>query len=309
MGELPPFDRVICLDSHTEGEPTRLVLEGLPPVPAGSCAEQAVWLDEHASDWMKRVILEPRGYDAIVGALLLPEDHLIFFNNVGTLRMCGHGTIGVASSLVQLGMRSPGSIEFQTPVGPVSAEVAPDHRTVTIQNVPSWVIEPGLKVDVPGIGVVTGDACWGGNGFFLTSDCPSPLVKEEIPRLLSWSMQVKEALARDGWIGKEGASLDHIELTAPAADPANHGRNFVLCPGDQYDRCPCGTGTSAKLALLASQGQLQPGEEWRQEGILGTVFSARYTPGSEGVIPSITGRAFLTGRCEQVFDPEDPLLS
>jgi proline racemase len=282
-------------------------LDGLPPVPEGDCAQQAAWLDQNAADWMKRVILEPRGYDAIVGAVLLPEDHLIFFNNVGTLRMCGHGTIGVASTLVQLGLRSPGIIEFQTPVGPVSAHVQADQRTVSIQNVPSWVIQAEIEIDVPEIGIVTGDACWGGNGFFLTSDCPIPLERENVPRLLDWTIRVKEALAYEGWIGKSGASLDHIELTAPANDPTNHGRNFVLCPGNQYDRCPCGTGTSAKVALLASQGRLQPGEEWRQEGILGTVFSATYETAEQGVIPTITGRAFLTGRSTLLYDPLDPL--
>ncbi len=313
----PPPRRVHVLDSHTAGEPTRLVLSGGPNLGAGTVAEQLEHLQTSSPGFRSSVVCEPRGSSVLVGALLCtPHDPasaagVLFFNDVGYLGMCGHGAIGLVHSLAYLGRLAPGEHVLETPVGSVQATLHPGGE-VTIANVPAYCLAMDVQVEVAGLGTVTGDIAWGGNWFFLVSTPPSlPLALENSAQLTRISIAVRLALQAHGITGASGAALDHIEWFAPAHDPANHSRNFVLCPGSAFDRSPCGTGTSAKLATLARRGRLAPGEPWRQEGILGTVFTASYQPGPVpgSVLPHITGRAFITGECTLFFDPADPFAA
>lgn len=299
------------VDSHTEGEPTRLVVEGGPELGTGPLAERRrVFAERH--DHLRRFCLaEPRGFEAMVGALLCePADPtaaagLIFFNNAGFLGMCGHGTIGAIVTLAHLGRIGPGTHRIETPVGTVTVTLQ-DRNTVTIDNVPAYVLRSDVRLAVEGIGTVTGDVAWGGNWFFLTEDAPLPLVLENIPALTAAAKAVKAALAAQGVTGADGAEIDHVEFLGPGGDGAD-GRNFVLCPGDAYDRSPCGTGTSAKLACLAAHGRLRPGEEWVQESIIGSRFTGSYVPAGDGrILPTITGRAWVTAEASLVLDPGDP---
>jgi 4-hydroxyproline epimerase len=264
-------------------------------------------------DSLRRAILcEPRGSDVLVGAWILKADSpdcaaaVIFFNNAGYLGMCGHGTIGVAATLAHLGRISPGVHAIQTPVGMVKVNLQ-SANTVTVENVPAYRYRKAVRIDVPGYGPVTGDVAWGGNWFFLV-ESDERLDLDNVDHLTEFTWAIRQRLCASGISGANGAEIDHIELFGKARNPANQSRNFVLCPGKAYDRSPCGTGTSAKLACLVADGKLAPGELWRQEGILGTVFegSARIEGGS--VIPSITGSAYITAEATLLFDAGDPFL-
>lgn len=303
---------IAIIDSHTGGEPTRLVMAGGPDLGSGPLAERRrIFADKH--DWLRSALInEPRGHAAIVGALLCePVDPghaagVIFFNNAGMLNMCGHGTIGLAVSLHHAGLIGLGQHMIETPVGSVSVELL-DRTTARIANVPSYRLARDVRVDVPGLGPVTGDVAWGGNWFFLSHDAPCALELANLARLTDAADAVKQALAAKGITGRGGMEIDHIEFFAkPAAGPAN-SRNFVLCPGREYDRSPCGTGTSAKLACLAADGALKPGETWVQESIIGSRFTGSYQPGPDGtIIPSITGEAHVCGEGKLLFDEADP---
>ncbi len=279
--------RISIIDSHTGGEPTRVVLSG-------------VTADE-LETYRRAIICEPRGHEVIVGALLLqPKDAscvagVIFFNNVGLLGMCGHGMIGLIATLKHLGRISAGEHRVETPVGIVTATLHDDGR-VSIRNVPSYRKAKGVNA-----GGVTGDVAWGGNWFFLVADQDLDLTLPNVPQLTQASLAIREAVRAAGY-----PEVDHVELFAPPDDAANHSRNFVLCPGGEYDRSPCGTGPSAKLACLAADGKLSPAEIWRQESILGSVFEGRYEVGESGIIPTITGRAFITAESTLLLDPADP---
>jgi 4-hydroxyproline epimerase len=279
--------RIPIIDSHTGGEPTRVVLSG-------------VTADE-LETYRRAIICEPRGHEVIVGALLLePKDAacaagVIFFNNVGLLGMCGHGMIGLIATLKHLGRISAGEHRVETPVGIVTATLHDDGR-VSIRNVPSYRQAKSVKA-----GGVTGDVAWGGNWFFLVADHGLALTRENIPQLTQASLQMREAVRAAGF-----PEVDHVELFGPPHDASNHSRNFVLCPGGEYDRSPCGTGTSAKLACLAADGKLAACEAWRQESILGSVFEGSYENCDGGIIPTITGQAFITAESTLLLDPADP---
>ena len=271
-------------------------------------------MPQQYDDFRSAVVNEPRGSDVLVGALLVePGDAacmagVIFFNNVGYLGMCGHGVIGLVTTLAHLGRIAPGEHQIETPVGVVRAMLHNDGR-VTVENVPSYRWRKGVAVEVAGFGEVSGDVAWGGNWFFLTEDAPMPLTLENREALTGFAMAVKAALNAQGITGANGSEIDHIEVFSASAVPANDSRNFVLCPGNAYDRSPCGTGTSAKLACLAADGKLAPGQVWRQEGILGTVFEGSYriADGPQAqVIPSITGSAYITGESRLLFHEDDP---
>ncbi|MCU0702978.1 MAG: proline racemase family protein [Fimbriiglobus sp.] len=307
--------RISVIDSHTAGEPTRVVLDGIPDLGTGSVAERARVFRDRFDTFRSCVANEPRGSDILVGALLVPPVNpaaaggVIFFNNVGVLGMCGHGTIGLVVTLAHLGRIGPGEHLFETPVGDVTATLHPDGR-VSVRNVPSFRYKHALAVDVPGVGRVVGELAWGGNWFFLVADHGRRLEVQHAEELTAFAWGVRQALEVAGIAGEpslNGGVIDHIELTGPALAPTNHGRNFVLCPGKAYDRSPCGTGTSAKLACLAASGKLQPGEVWRQEGILGGVFEGTYEPDGDRIIPTITGTAFVTAEATLIVDPNDPL--
>jgi 4-hydroxyproline epimerase len=255
---------------------------------------------------------EPRGSDAVVGALLCePVDPacaagLIFFNNVGYLGMCGHGTIGAAVTLAHMGRIGPGTHRFETPVGEVTVELL-GRNEVEIENVPSWRYRKDVAVAVDGLGTVVGDIAWGGNWFFLVGTPPLPLVMANIQDLTRAADAIARALETAGITGADGAKIDHVEFFGPPRDPAADSRNFVLCPGGAYDRSPCGTGTSAKLACLAADGKLGAGETWIQESIVGSRFAAQYRPGPEGhIVPRIRGRAYVVAEATLLRDPEDP---
>jgi len=300
------------IDSHTGGEPTRVVVSGLPDLGDGSVASQArVFADRHDA-FRSCVVNEPRGSDILVGALLVPPVDpsaacgVIFFNNVGVLGMCGHGTIGLAVTLQYLGRIGPGVHRVETPVGDIAMTLHADRRA-SVRNVPSYRLAKGVAVEVPGIGLVTGDIAWGGNWFYLVSEHGEELTVRNAKRLTDVTERIRESLRCERITGAEGAEIDHIELFGPPGEPANDCRNFVLCPGLAYDRSPCGTGTSAKLACLAADGKLKPGEVWRQESILGSVFEASYETGEAGaIIPTIAGRAFLTADAQLLVEDGDP---
>ena len=274
--------------------------------------------DELHDAWRKAIVNEPRGSDVLVGALLCaPVDSastcgVIFFNNVGVIGMCGHGTIGLVATLSYLGRIAPGEHRIETPVGDVTATLHPD-GSVTVGNVASYRHATQVSVNVPGHGVVHGDVAWGGNWFFLCADHGMTLESGRVGELTAFALRVRAALRQQGVTGLAGAEIDHVELFGPAADPRNDARNFVLCPGGAYDRSPCGTGTSAKLACLADDGKLAPGAAWRQESVIGSVFTGRYTrlagaPAgvpANAVLPMIHGRAHVTLDANLVFDAED----
>jgi 4-hydroxyproline epimerase len=311
---LPAVSEIHVIDSHTAGEPTRVVLGGGPDLGRGPLEERVRRFAAEHDDFRSAVVNEPRGSEVVVGALLLePADAacatgVVFFNNVGYLGMCGHGTIGVVVTLAFLGRIAPGTHRIETPVGVVSAELLPDGR-VTVENVTSYRHEKSVSVQVPGFGRVTGDVAWGGNWFFLTENAPVPLILENRETLTSFAVALKAALDANGITGENGQTVDHIEMFSPSPEPDIDSRNFVLCPGNAYDRSPCGTGTSAKLACLAADGKLAPGESWRQEGILGTVFEGSYrrpVGDQTGVIPSITGAAWVTAESRLLLMEDDP---
>jgi 4-hydroxyproline epimerase len=308
---LPP--RIQIVDSHTAGEPTRCVLTGLPDLGRGPLSERLAKLRRDHDALRRAILCEPRGSDVLVGAYVLePEDPanaaaIVFFNNAGYLGMCGHGTIGVAVTLAHLGRIGLGRHLIETPVGTVQIELQSANR-VSIRNVPAYRHRAAVTVEVSDYGPVTGDVAWGGNWFFLAPANGAPLALDNVEALTALTWAIRQALDSAGITGADGAEIDHIELYAAPHDPANSARNFVLCPGNAYDRSPCGTGTSAKLACLASDGELQPGETWRQEGILGTVFEGTYTHAEEAerIIPTITGEAYITAEATLIFDPADP---
>jgi 4-hydroxyproline epimerase len=303
--------QIRVVDSHTAGEPTRCVIAGGPALGAGTLAERVERLKRDYDGLRRAILCEPRGSEAIVGAWILEPSSpdcdaaVVFFNNAGYLGMCGHGTIGVAVTLRHLGRIEVGSLRIETPVGEVGIELHSAH-TATIENVAAYRHAANVRVEVPGFGEVTGDVAWGGNWFFLVREHGFALRLEDVERLTEFTWAVRGALTAAGITGACGAEIDHVELFGEPSDPGNDSRNFVLCPGKVYDRSPCGTGTSAKMACLVADGKLRPGDRWRQEGILGTVFEGRVRMENGAVIPSITGSAYVTAETTLIFDPEDP---
>ncbi len=299
------------VDSHTEGEPTRIIVEGGPDLGRGPLSERRARFASEFDHVRSFCVNEPRGYDALVGGLLCdPVDPgcaagIIFFNNVGVIGMCGHGTIGLAVTLAHLGRIGPGLHRIETPVGEVTVELLSKNEARVV-NVPSRRSAKGVAVEVPGLGRVRGDVAWGGNWFFLTEDLKIPLNATHLGRLTSAAQAIQDALDAAGIKGDDGGRIDHIELFGPPAAGGN-ARSFVLCPGGAYDRSPCGTGTSAKLACLAADGKLKPGETWVQESVIGSRFGASYADLGGGLIrPTITGRAYITGEAQLLRDPDDP---
>ncbi len=305
-----PAQRVLVIDSHTGGEPTRVVVEGGPDLGGGSVAEQlAVFCEQH-DRFRSAVVNEPRGSDVLVGALLVPPGDgtcmagVIFFNNVGAIGMCGHGTIGLIVTLAYLGrITRYGEHRLETSVGVVVARLYGD-GVVAVENVPSWRKAHGVAINVTGIGTLTGDVAWGGNWFFLTSEHGAKLELANVEALLELANRIRQAVNAQGF-----PEVDHIELLGPPGSAGANARNFVLCPGKAYDRSPCGTGTSAKLACLAADGLLAPHETWVQESILGSRFTARYRWHNEArgeIVPTITGSAHITADATLLLDPLDP---
>ncbi|HEV2467999.1 MAG TPA: proline racemase family protein [Candidatus Sulfotelmatobacter sp.] len=303
--------RLRVIDSHTAGEPTRIIISGAPDLGQGSVASKLAVFRDKFDSIRSAVVNEPRGSDAIVGALLCPPSDpgcsagVIFFNNVGYLGMCGHGTIGLMVTLAHLGKLSPGEHQIETPVGKVTACLDGNGRA-TVQNVPSYRHATKVKVDVPGHGPVTGDIAWGGNWFFLVNDHGMHIAFSHIDRLTEFTWNIRQQLTRHRITGANGQEIDHIELFGPPEAPEADSKNFVLCPGKSYDRSPCGTGTSAKMACLYADGKLRSGEVWRQESIVGSIFEGTITERDGELHPTITGSAFVNADSELILDPQDP---
>jgi 4-hydroxyproline epimerase len=299
------------IDSHTGGEPTRVVIAGGPDLGRGSMADRRALLRERF-DWLRSAAVnEPRGSDVLVGAVLCePTDPscvagVIFFNNVGYLNMCGHGTIGVAVTLAHLGRIGAGTHRLETPVGVVAFEYR-GGNTVSFENVPSYRHAARVTVPVEGTGPITGDVAWGGNWFFLVPEHGQELELANVDRLTDFTWRIRQALVRQGITGANGGEIDHIELFGPPRDPSADSRNFVLCPGKAYDRSPCGTGTSAKIACLIADGKLHPGQVWRQESIIGSVFEGTARIDQGQIIPRITGSAYIQAEATLILDANDP---
>jgi 4-hydroxyproline epimerase len=303
---------VRVVDSHTGGEPTRLVVSGGPDLGSGSFTDRLERFRRQHDCFRSAVVNEPRGSDVMVGALLCdPVDvesatGVIFFNNVGYLGMCGHGTIGLVATLAYMGKLRSGNHRIETPVGIVSA-VLHDGGEVTVNNVASYRSAAHVGVEVPGYGKVYGDVAWGGNWFFLVGDHRMELTLGNIDKLTNFTWAIRQALDGNGIAGPDGKEIDHIELFGPSALPGVDSKNFVLCPGKAYDRSPCGTGTSAKLACLYADGKIREGQTWKQESIVGSVFEGSIKVREGKVYPSITGSAFVTAEADLILDPQDPL--
>src|SRR5712691_2179128 len=305
------YRRVRIIDSHTGAERTRVVISGGPDLGAGPMADRLSRFRDHFDDFRSAVVNEPRGSDVIVGALLCqPVDAqsaagVIFFNNVGYLGMCGHGTIGLVVTLAHLGKIAPGVHSIETPVGTVKS-ILHESGEVTVENVPSYRAATKIAVEAEGYGVVTGDVAWGGNWFFLVSDHGQDIAFENVDRLTDCAWNIRQALVRSGVTGDGGQEIDHIELFGTARRQDADSKSFVLCPGKAYDRSPCGTGTSAKLACLAADGKLKPGQAWRQESIVGSLFEGSFRLDGERILPSIKGSAYVTSEATLLLDPRDP---
>jgi 4-hydroxyproline epimerase len=306
--------RIQVIDSHTGGEPTRVIISGGPDLGSGSLAARVAVFREKFDAIRSAVVNEPRGSDVMVGALLCePVDPtcaagVIFFNNVGYLNMCGHGTIGLVVTLAHMGRIGPGTHRIETPVGVVSATLE-DANHVTVRNVPSYRHAKDVRVHVAGHGPVTGDIAWGGNWFFLVSDHGQELSLKNVERLTDFAWRVREALVREGVTGADGAEIDHVELFGPPTIAGCDSRNFVLCPGKAYDRSPCGTGTSAKIACLVVDEKLREGERWRQESIIGSVFEAYATIEDGKIIPHVRGSAYVNAEATLVLNSNDPFCA
>ena len=299
--------RIQIIDSHTGGEPTRVVISGGPDLGRSSVAEQLKIFREQHDRFRSAVVNEPRGSDVLVGALLVaPADKscvagVIFFNNVGCLGMCGHGTIGLVVTLAHLGRIRPGAHRIETCVGVVTATLHAD-GSVSVENVPSYRKTKAATVDVPGLGKISGDVAWSGNWFYLIGEHPWSLDLKNVEQLTDVAWRIRQAVNAQGF-----PEVDHVELFGPPQSPGGNSRNFVLCPGKAYDRSPCGTGTAAKLACLAADGKLREGETWVQESILGSAFSGSFRREGDKIIPTITGTAFVNGEATLLLDDNDPL--
>ena len=304
--------RLRAIDSHTEGEPTRVILEGQLPIRAASMAEYVVQMRDRF-DWVRSgAVLEPRGHSAVVGALLTPPVNpgslcgVVFFNNAGYLRMCGHGTIGVAETLFRLGgLGSPAAGAVDTVAGSVSFS-REESGEVSLQNVVSYRYREAVGIEVPGVGRVVGDVAWGGNWFFIAHWDKSPIRPREIRPLTDIAWRIRHALVANGVTGQDGAEIDHVELSGPSSTVGVNARSFVLCPGGEFDRSPCGTGTSAVMACLAETGQLAEDQVWVQESVTGGVFRGSVRRVEGGWLPTIRGRAFITAESTLVFEDSDP---
>ena len=303
--------RLKTIDSHTGGEPTRVVTEGFPALKGKTASAKLQDFRANYDAYRSAVVNEPRGSDVVVGALLTDSEDascvagVLFFNNVGTLGMCGHGTMGVVATLAYMGRIGTGVHRLETPVGVVEAEL---HETgeISVRNVPCYRHAKQVAVEVPGYGRVVGDVAWGGNWFYLVEDHHQSLEISNVEALIERTWAIRQALKATNITGREGQEIDHIEFFAPSQKTGVHSKNFVLCPGKAYDRSPCGTGTSAKLACLFADGKLKEGETWVQESVVGSLFSGSVRQVGDALIPTLRGTAFVTGESTLILNPEDP---
>ncbi|MBV6395422.1 MAG: 4-hydroxyproline 2-epimerase [Anaerolineales bacterium] len=306
--------RIPFLDSHTGGEPTRLI----PSLPfdlgAGSVAEKLSRLKRDHDRLRRTVLLEPRGSEVLVGAYLVPPGDstcqfgVIFFNNVGYLGMCGHGTIGLIASLAYLGRVAPGTLRVETPVGVVEAtlhknEAGEYPNRVSVKNIPAYRHLTHIPIAIDGK-IIHGDVAWGGNWFFLVHDHGMDVDMQNLEALTDFAWRVREQLTANGISGASGAEIDHVELFAESNEADS--KSFVLCPGKAYDRSPCGTGTSAKLACLYADGKLKAGQVWKQQSVVGSIFEGSVQLDGDRIIPTISGEAWVMSEGTLLVDERDP---
>lgn len=305
------------IDSHTEGEPTRVIVSGGPDLGSGSLAERAKILATEHKDFYRSVVSEPYGQEAMVGVILVePVDPdcvagVIYFDAAAVIGMCGHGTIGVAATLAHMGKIGIGTHKIETPVGVVEVTLS-DANTVTVKNVESRRLYKDIRLEIDGVGTVSGDVAYGGNWFFIVDQSPVPVVSSNLRNLTEVSIKIRDAFEAKQLTGTDGGIIDHVILYGPALTPEGHSRNFVLCPDDAYDRSPCGTGSSARLACLAADDRLAPNEEIIQESTIGSRYRLSYLPANNqamplAIIPRITGQAFVTKEAKLIINPNDPL--
>jgi 4-hydroxyproline epimerase len=298
--------RIHVIDSHTGGEPTRVVITGGPDLGGGSVQQQMQVFREHFDPFRRAIIMEPRGSDVLVGALLCePQDNscatgVIFFDNAKFIGMCGHGTIGLIVTLAHLGRIQPGEHRIETPVGLVTATLR-DDGSVSVRNVPSHRQAKDVCVKLDDGRTVCGDVAYGGNWFYILRENDLELELCHVEALTDFTWRVRQAINSQGH-----PEVDHVILMGQSDRSGIDAKNFVLCPGKAYDRSPCGTGTSAILACLAADEKLLPGKVWRQESIIGSVFEACYETHEKGVVPTITGSAFITAESTLILHPNDP---
>jgi len=306
------MQRVRVIDSHTAGEPTRVVIAGGPELGNGPMRGRLERFRNEFDPFRSAVVNEPRGNDAMVGALLCePYDAscqagVIFFNNVGYLNMCGHGAIGLAATLAHMGKIGLGTLRLDTVAGVVEAHLNED-GSVTLRNVASHRKARAVPVEVPGIGRIVGDVAWGGNWFYLVTEHGQILSMDRIEELTDFTWRIRQSLRANGIAGDNKQEIDHIELYGPPSSTEADSKNFVLCPGRAYDRSPCGTGTSAKLACLYADGKLCEGQIWRQESIAGCIFEGSVSVEDGRIYPRITGRAYINAEADLILDERDPL--
>jgi len=304
--------RIPIIDSHTGGEPTRVVLEGGLELVGESMADRRNDFEHRFDHLRSGIVNEPRGSEVVVGAALTPPvtpeaiAGVMFFNNVGYLGMCGHGTIGVVETLRHLGRVDSGEVTLDTPVGPVKAALLPSGE-VQIWNVASFRYREDVTVEVEGLGPVTGDIAYGGNWFYIVHRPRFEIALDGARELSEATLLIREALERNGITGQDGALIDHVEIEGPSSLPEAHSKNFVMCPGGAYDRSPCGTGTSAKMASLLERGELLPGEWFTQESVTGSSFRGKVERAGDEILPTIVGRAFVTAESTLIFDERDPI--
>lgn len=301
--------RIKVIDSHTGGMPTRVVAGGFPEPQGRTVAARRDDLRRRFGRLTRAVVAPPRGHEALVGALLVspdsPDAHtgVVFFDQSGVIGMCGHGAIGLAHTLRAQERIGDGRHRLDTPVGPVAIEVLADGR-VAVANVPSRRVAADVTLAVDGVGAVTADIAYGGNTFLLVKR-PVLDLAQPPEALIAHTRAILAAAHRAGH-----TDVDHIELLGPPTVAGAHARNFVLCPSGTYDRSPCGTGTSAKVACLAADGELAPGQAWTQESITGSVFTVSYEwidrPGG-WIAPRVVGGATLTAEGDLLF-PQGDLL-
>lgn len=300
------------IDSHTGGEPTRVILDGGPDLGSGPLSDRARRLAEEHQSFYLSIMTEPRGQPAMVGALLVePTDPdcvtgVIFFDAGAVLGMCGHGTIGLAVTLAHLGRIDIGTHKIETPAGIIEVTLT-DQNTVTVRNIESQRIEKDVSVTIDGLGEIKGDIAYGGNWFYIIDPSPLPVEPSNLRALTDAAIAIREAINTQQKEAGTGVEVDHVIFQGPSSDPDMHSRNFVLCPDNAYDRSPCGTGSSARLACLAAEGSLAPGEVIQQESIIGSSYQLSYEPGEKGgILPIITGQAYVMAETRLIFDQADP---
>jgi proline racemase len=322
---------IFAVDSHTMGEPTRVIIGGMRPIPGKTMADKRDYLKAQLDHIRTALMLEPRGHKDMFGSILLEPTHpqadlgIVFMDGTGYLNMCGHGTIGAVTVALEMGLlelKEPVTkVTFDTPPGLVFATAETEEgavKNVRVENVPSFLFREDILVDVPGIGRIPIDIAFGGNFFALVDNVHLriKIIPENVGKLVDVAMNILRRVNKDVEVRHPTKihlrSVDLVEIHEEVKGSKVHGRNVVVFGEGQVDRSPCGTGTCAKMATLFAKGKLGLEEDFVHESIIGTTFSGRLLRQTvvgniPAVIPEIKGRAFITGIQQFLIDPTDPL--